>query len=98
MGWHGPYKSYMVPDERTRDRLIMRKVPAEEITVIGDLITDVVKPKMTKKDARLQFGIKRIKVISLFPGSREYEVKYVLPFLLKVAEQITKGTNDIQLS
>ena len=68
------------------------------ITVIGDLITDVVKPKMTKKDARLQFGIKEgSKVISLFPGSREYEVKYVLPFLLKVAEQITKGTNDIQL-
>lgn len=97
MGWHGPYKRYMVPDERTRDRLVFRKVPPEMITVTGDLITDVVKPQLGQEEAKRLFDVTEgSKVVSLFPGSREYEIKYVLPFLLRVAEQIISGKEGIQ--
>lgn len=97
MGWHGPYKRYMVPDERTRDRLVLRKVPAEMITVVGDLIVDVVKPQLEQDEAKRLFDVAEgAKVVSLFPGSRKYEIKYVLPFLLRVAEQISSGKEGIQ--
>ncbi len=99
MGWHGPYKQYMAADERTRDELIVRKVPPKMITVTGDLMTDVVSPQLSRDDARNFFEIEDNELlVSLFPGSREYEIRYVAPFLLRVAELITQGKKDVKIA
>ena len=62
----------------------------EQIEVIGDLMLDAIRPTVADRvSAKAMLGVgDRGYVVSLFPGSRPYELQAMLPFMLRTAELI----------
>lgn len=64
---------------------------------VGHPLLDIVKSNITKEELfnRLKFNPKNL-TLALLPGSREKEVKILLPIMLKTAQLIHESANDIQ--
>jgi len=68
------------------------------VSFVGHPLLDVVKPKVSKEDLCKEFGLNsNSPVFALLPGSREKEVKTLLPIMLDTARLIHKNLgNNIQ--
>lgn len=68
-----------------------------DITFVGNPLVDLVKPSMTREEARAFFGMRaKDPVILLLPGSRKQEISLLLPIMLESAEQIKAQCPDAQ--
>ncbi|MEK6645565.1 MAG: lipid-A-disaccharide synthase [Candidatus Firestonebacteria bacterium] len=66
------------------------------VEFVGHPVLDIVKPSMSVNDAYLHFGIKTgEKVLSLFPGSREQEIKRLLPVMAKACKMTQRVIPEI---
>ena len=61
------------------------KIP---VSFVGHPLLKLVKPILTQEKARKHFGIKGKKVIGLMPGSRQSEIKYLLPVIIGAVKKI----------
>jgi len=86
--WGNRINRFMVPDERTRDRLIKKGAPAEKVKLIGNLMLDAIEPEMSPEEVIKFLELKDELIITLFPGSRPAEVKYMLPFFLEAISDL----------
>lgn len=79
------------------------------VTWVGHPLVDLAKPSRSRADLRKEFnppplssprgtggGMEGGKLISLLPGSRESEVKRMLPEMLSVADKIHRRSPDAQ--
>lgn len=72
---------------------------AENVPVryVGHPSVDKVHPQHSKLEALQQFGLDATKpIIGLLPGSRNNEIKRLLPVMLKAAEKLQENSPDIQ--
>lgn len=68
-----------------------------EVQYVGHPLLDLVKPSITKEESYRAFNLQRgKKTIALFPGSREFEVRALLPTMLKTAGLIKKSCPGAQ--
>jgi len=68
-----------------------------DVEFAGHPLLDVVFPTMKKEDFLKKFGLSESKTtIALFPGSRNQEIKNILPVMLHSADLIAKTINNIQ--
>ncbi len=89
--WKRYFKRFMVLSETIRERFIARGAKEEKVVVVGDLAKDVIRVKMSAKEAFNYWGLTPgYLVISFLPGSRLEEIRYMTPFFLKAAELIRK--------
>lgn len=73
---------------------IYRKAGAN-VEFVGNPLLEIVKPSAGRDELRKKLGIPEgKKVISLLPGSRSMEVRYMLPVLTETAECLSKKTGD----
>lgn len=88
--WQNVYRKFLVPDARAHHRALSAGGKPEQVEVIGDLMLDAIRPNTSDSaSARAMLGIsERSYVISLFPGSRPWELQAMLPFMLRTAELI----------
>jgi len=64
---------------------------------VGHPLLDLVKPTITKEESYGAFGLKKDKkTVVFFPGSREFEVKGLLPIMIKTAELIKRDYPAVQ--
>lgn len=67
------------------------------VNFVGHPLLDIVKPSMPKNEAYKYFGAKPDKpVILLMPGSREQEIKNLLPVMLEACRKIVDKHPDCQ--
>lgn len=67
------------------------------VSYFGNPLLDIVRPSLPPEEARRQFGIANGQsVVSLFPGSRDHEIRQLLPILLKVAERLKREVKTLQ--
>ncbi len=66
------------------------------VTFTGHPLTSEVVADKTKQQAREVLHIKQQTTVGLFPGSRNSEIKRILPVLLESAKQIVKEKPDVQ--
>ncbi len=68
------------------------------VTWVGHPLVDLAKPSRARGDLRTEFlpASPRAKLISLLPGSRESEVKRMLPEMLAVAALIHQKSPDVR--
>jgi hypothetical protein len=80
----------LVPDDRSRARLVARGVPDERIAVIGQFVVDSVPADLDAGGALRSIGLDpaRDRVVSLLPGSRPYELDFMLPFFAGVIDDL----------
>jgi lipid A disaccharide synthetase len=78
-----------VPEERIRLKLINRGVPPKKVVTVGNLMVEGIKPTLAREEAAELWGLDpEADIVALLPGSRPYQVKYMMPFFLKVSELI----------
>jgi lipid-A-disaccharide synthase len=57
---------------------------------VGNPLVELVKPSVQREAFRKKAGWGKEKIIGLLPGSREQEVRWLLPVMLKSAEKISR--------
>lgn len=64
---------------------------------VGHPLLDTVRSTMDRKKACQEFGLNPLEpVVSLLPGSREYEINNLLPVMLGTAEKLSKKIKEVQ--
>ncbi len=93
--WTEHLDRVFVSSVQVMDELRRRGAKPASIEVGGDLMLDAVETELD--DARAEWGVGADeRVISLYPGSRPYELKYFTPFLLRTAELLSKKVEGLR--
>ncbi len=84
---------YLVPDGRTRAKLERRGVEPARIDVVGQVVVDSVPPqaRTAARDNAARAGRERI---VLMPGSRRFELAFMLPFYVPVLDELRRRRPD----
>lgn len=91
--------------KRTVDHMIVILPFEEEIyrkagvpcTFVGHPLLDRVRPSKSRDSLRQEFGVTNSeKAIALLPGSRESEVRRILPVMLETADLLTKEISGLR--
>lgn len=91
------FQEIFVPDEAARRRVVRRGVPEDRVRIVGDLMIDAVRPQTGRSQFRAALGLDDDKpVLAVFPGSRMYEIRQALPFLLRAVEIAAEGRRELQ--
>ncbi len=89
--WKKYFKRFMVLNEAVRGRFVAQGVKEKKVVVVGDLAKDGIRLSMSPREIFNYWGLdSKYFVISLLPGSRPEEIRYMTPFFLKVVELIRK--------
>ena len=89
--WKRYFKRFMVLNETVRKRFIAQGAKEEKVAIVGDLAKDGIKLSMSARETFSHWGLAPEHfIISLLPGSRPEEIRYMTPFFLKAAELIKK--------
>jgi lipid-A-disaccharide synthase len=80
---------YLVPDVRTQAKLLARGIEPARIDVVGQVVVDSVSPEVRSaaRASRSRPGQERI---VLMPGSRRFELAFMLPFYVRVLDEIRR--------
>lgn len=80
--WDRAYQGYFSRNAQSTGGLKRRRIAAQKIYEVGDLIVDAVRsqvPELPAKDPNL---------ITFLPGSRDEEIRHLIPFYARVAEHL----------
>jgi lipid-A-disaccharide synthase len=67
------------------------------VTYVGHPLALRVKPDLDRETALSRFGLdSRLKTVALMPGSRNSEIKRLLPILIAAAQQIRQRISNVQ--
>jgi lipid-A-disaccharide synthase len=95
--WQNDFKSFLVPDNLTHNKFIKKGVSQEKLKIVGDLMVDSVPEKTDKRAAAARWNVNlNHPIISFLPGSRPFQIDYMLPFFLKSAKMIQKIIPETQ--
>ncbi len=73
------------------------KSAGADVRFVGHPLTDVVKSKYTKVEARKHLGLDPARrTIALLPGSRKKEIMHLLPDMLEAAHKLETTFEDLQ--
>ncbi|GAI53196.1 unnamed protein product, partial [marine sediment metagenome] len=95
--WKRYFKKFMVLNEAVREKFITQGAKEEKVVVVGDLTKDGINLRMSAKETLRYWGLDSEHfIISLLPGSRSEEVRYMAPFFLRAAELIKEEFSSSQ--
>lgn len=102
ISWTNRYSLFMVPDEKTFQRFAKGKIK-DKIRWIGNLMVDSVgiseeEIKAKREKAILQYKLDPDKkIIAFMPGSKKFELEFMVPFFKEAAEKILSQRPDLQM-
>ncbi len=96
-GWESNFEKIYVRSDYVKDKYINRGVSHSKIEIIGDLISSSVKKLKEREEVRIELGLTEHEhMFAVLPGSREFEVLYMLPIFLKVISGILDRFDNIK--
>jgi lipid A disaccharide synthetase len=95
--WAKHFAKFLVPYEKTAERLRKKGILPEKVRVIGNLMSDAIIPRMKKESFRDALQIGKQPLLLLMPGSRPAHMEYMTPFLLNIAENLKKQIPDLAI-
>lgn len=92
------YKGYFVKTEADRELLIKRGISESKIHVTGDLLYDSVMNNLESQgfDFKCYSNDYKIETIAFMGGSRDIELKTLLPFFLKTAKLLKEKQPELK--
>jgi len=97
--WGKYFRTVCVADERTKSALVAAGVPASQVTVVGNLMVEGVRPSLSREEALDSWGLSADRpLVGMFPGSRLYHVQASLSVFLRVAEDLAREVGDAQFA
>ncbi len=95
--WTKSVERFLLPDQNLYASARLRKIPANKLTVVGNLMVDAVTINEVPQNLRKKLALSTEKsVVTLMPGSKPFKVKYATPYMLKIADYIAKKKPDTQ--
>ncbi|HYB93696.1 MAG TPA: hypothetical protein VEC39_01895 [Vicinamibacterales bacterium] len=85
------FQRFLVPDERTANKLRDRSVEPGRIAVVGQLVTDSVLSRRRVSPARNQ-----ALTVAFLPGSRDSHVGALAPYYTAVAQFVADRARDVR--
>ncbi len=93
--WLGSYERFFVPHPRAARRAVEMGAKASRVEVVGDLVVDAVRDRLRALKGREERRTAPSTFqVGLFAGSRDYEVRWVLPLMLRAAPSISREMRD----
>ncbi|NQU17558.1 MAG: hypothetical protein HQ564_05775 [Candidatus Saganbacteria bacterium] len=89
-GWKNLFKKFFVIDQKAKKELRHARIPGEKITIAGDLMINSVSADPKHEVIKTWKLNTERPIIAFLPGSREWEIDYMLPFYTEVAGEIKK--------
>lgn len=102
ISWANRYLRFMVPDEKTYQHFAKGK-NKDKVTLIGNLMADSVNAseeelKAKKESIILKYKLDPAKkIITFMPGSKKFELEFMVPFFKEVAEKILSQRPNLQI-
>lgn len=88
---------FLTSDSDVSARLQKRRIPAEKVAMVGNLMVDAVKRDLDPMQTRRALGLNpEAMVIGLLPGSKPFKVKFITPLLLRVADLMHQADPGLQ--
>jgi hypothetical protein len=85
------YEKIFVRNDWVKDKYVNRGVDPSKIVIVGDLVKSTIKREKERGPVRSELGVSRDQILMAFmPGSRDFEVHYMLPVFLWVIDRLTE--------
>ena len=92
------YERVFVRNEYVRDKYLARGVPDNRLMIVGDLVRSSISRNRSREDARKALGVgDRETVLAVMPGSRAFQVHYMLPAFLKAVDDLTDRVGGVRV-
>jgi len=96
-GWEKYYEKIFVRSDYIKEKFLKHGCPKEKVIITGDLVFDSLRSFKSRPEIRKSLELKRSeRMIVFMPGSRDFEVKYMLPIFLKVIDDLTEKWDDVK--
>jgi len=97
IGWTGVFEKFFVPDKAAEQHFLKKGVDPKKVEMVGDLMANSVKVQK-RNEARSHWHLKEeVPVVAFMPGSREWELKHMVPLYEKIAKLVKKRDPNYQL-
>ena len=97
-GWERSYERIFVRNEYVRDKYLKRGIPESKLMIVGDLVRSTIVINKERTSARGELGIADHETMIVFmPGSRDFEVSFMLPAFLRVIDDLTDTFSNIRV-
>lgn len=81
----------LAEDARVAGKLKQKGVPEEKIEIVGNLMIDGISREGEPEGVKSSLGVPEdAPMVCLLPGSRGQQIRYVMPFFLRVAEIVKR--------
>ncbi|HEY8498481.1 MAG TPA: hypothetical protein VIK90_04460 [Limnochordales bacterium] len=80
--WLWAYERFFVPNRQAASRAVGMGAPPQRVEVVGDLVVDAVAARSSRPAPPVPDGVP---TVGLFAGSRDFEVRWVLPMFVEAA-------------
>jgi hypothetical protein len=91
------YEKIFVRNDWVRDKYTRRGVSPSRIEIVGDLVRSTIKREMKRSAVRSELGVSQDQILMVFmPGSRDFEVHYMLPAFLWVIDRLTERIHNVK--
>ncbi len=88
---------FLTSDPDASARLQNRRIPADKVAMVGNLMVDAVRRDLDPNQTRQALGLVPDEmIIGLLPGSKPFKVKFITPLLLRVAELLHRANPGLQ--
>lgn len=102
--WDKYFKKYFVPDNRQSKLLQNRGIDGQKINIVGNLLADTIDLSELEEETGQQSSAKvlqpllrrDLRRICFLPGSRQHEVRFIVPFFLAVAELLKEKMENVE--
>ena len=96
-GWSKYYEKIFVRSDYVKNKMLKQGVSHQKLKVSGDLVYSSLKFLRPGLDVRKELDIKDgEKMVVFLPGSRDFEVWYMLPMFLKVISDIADRISGVK--
>lgn len=97
--WGRFFTHICVASPRQKQDIAAAGVPADKISVVGNLMVEGVRPSLEREEAFRGWGLDPdVLTVGLFPGSRLYHVQTSLSVFLSVAEDLVRELPRVQFA
>lgn len=96
-GWEKYYTKIFVRNDYVKNEFLRRGIPDDKIFIAGDLVYSSLKYLKSRVEVRDELEVSRDeKMVIFMPGSRDFEVRYMVPVFLKVIDELTDKLDGIK--
>jgi lipid-A-disaccharide synthase len=97
--WPEIYKRILVPDASIYEKFKNQGFPEDQIKIVGNLMVDSIKVKRSKGEfLKLNRFEMNKKLVAFLPGSRDFQIKYTLPFYFGIIKLLSQRRSDLQFA